>query len=125
MATTFPVLTETRHDGGFIISRAPGTQSFDAAQLGGLAKIPVGAVLGKLTASGLYVPVAPAAVDGSQVAVALLYGARDTTGGTKPATVVSRGCEVQGKELFFTTGMTAPQIAVATAQLAAAGILVR
>lgn len=43
---TYTPLTEIRHDGGFMVSQAPGKQSFDQVTLTGATKILPGTVLG-------------------------------------------------------------------------------
>lgn len=77
-----------------------------------------GTVLGKLTASGKYVPYNNANTDGSQTAVAILYAhAPDLTVDQK-ATIVARQAEVASYALV---GLDAP----ARVELAAIGIIVR
>lgn len=76
--------------------------------------------------TGKYVPVNPAAVDGSQIAAGINYNFNvDTTAADQAATAVVRAAEVNAAELQWPAGTTAPQIAAATAQLAAAGIIAR
>lgn len=89
----------------------------------------LGTVLGKVTATGKYVPLAPAAADGSQNAVGILLQAVDTTvTGTNADTIVAieaRGPSVVESSALNWGAATAPQIAAATAQLVALGIIVR
>lgn len=72
-----------------------------------------------------YVPVNPAAVDGSQIAVAVNFGRVDATLADKPATIISRNAEVNAAELQWPAGTTQPQQAAALAQLAALNIIAR
>lgn len=62
-----------------------------------------GTVLGKVAATGNYVPVDPAngtgegeTPDGSHIAVAVLFAAVDATAGDKPAVITARDAEVGG-----------------------------
>lgn len=86
----------------------------------------VGAVIPIVVAagSGKYTAVAPAAVDGSQVAVAILFDYTDASGGDKVAVAITRAAEVNQSELDYNT-LNAGQITAANQQLAANGIIVR
>jgi Bacteriophage lambda head decoration protein D len=75
--------------------------------------------------NGTFEPLNPAATDGTQTAAAISFGFVDTTLNDKPGTVVIRECEVNGFELVWPAGATAAQIANATAQLKALGIITR
>lgn len=100
----------------------------DAATLAsGTIASPIGQVLGKITATGKYVQVAPAASDGSQTAAAvLLTPITATLGADTTVVVISRGPAVlKNTGVSFTSGMTNNQIAAATAQLQALGITIR
>lgn len=76
---------------------------------------------GKVTQFSLTANVA----NGSQNAACVLFGSVDATSADQPCVVVSRVAEVNGAELIWPAGITAPQQAAATAQLAALGIIVR
>lgn len=52
-----------------------------------IATIPLGTVLGKITATGKYIPAVETAVDGSKVAAAIYIG--DYTGAVVPTTTVA------------------------------------
>jgi hypothetical protein len=80
--------------------------------------------VGKVTASGKYVPVAPAASDGSQTAVAVSLEYVDATSADQPTGALVRDCEVNGGELDFRS-LTTNQITAVKAQLVAASIIVR
>jgi hypothetical protein len=75
--------------------------------------------------SGKVTQLAPAALDGSQNAVGILFYPTDARSGDKPAVITSRLTEVISSEITWPAGITAPQQAVATAQLAALAILLR
>ena len=92
----------------------------------GTAASKVGQVLGLITASGKYTQVAPAAVDGSQTAAAVLMADCDASGGDKVALAVVRGPAIfKDAGLLWTSGMTTGQKTTAKAQLGAASMPVR
>jgi hypothetical protein len=83
-------------------------------------------VLGKITASGKYAAHDPAAVDGTETAVAVLWGKADASGGDAPAVAVVRGPAIVNRhDLVFAGTPSEGEIAAAHAALLAAGILVR
>ncbi len=75
--------------------------------------------------SGKYVALNPAALDGSEKACAIAYANVDASAGDHRLTITARAAEVNGNCLTWPAGITAPQLAAATAQLAALGIIVR
>jgi len=92
----------------------------------GSGVVEVGAVLGKVTASGKYRPVAPGASDGSQTAARISLERVDATDADVPRTVVlSRHAEVVAQALVFASGVNSTQRAAALAQLETAGIVAR
>lgn len=87
----------------------------------------IGAVLGKVTATGKYKLVEASAVDGSQVAAAVLIEDKTIAANTDVKVLaLVRGPALVGKlGLSFGASVdTAPEFAAAYAQLAAIGILV-
>lgn len=72
-----------------------------------------------------YAPLDLTATNGRAFAAAIAYQTVDVTTADKYDTVVTRDIEVNGLELIWPAGITAPQIKSATAQLAQAGILIR
>lgn len=119
------VLTEGPRTAGYLISEANGTRSREVVTLLAGNNLPPGTVLGKVTASGKYTALAPAATDGSEKAAAVLYAGVDATAAEKPAVVTARDSEVQTTELAWPVGATAPQKTAALGQLAALGIVAR
>jgi hypothetical protein len=85
-----------------------------------------GTVLGKVTATGQFVPWAPAAADGSQNAAAIL-GPTTTVaaGSTATAWAITRNARVSDTNLTYVGTPTNPQIAAALVSLASAGIIAR
>ena len=116
----------------YLVSEANGTRSRDVVTLAeGVACNP-GTVLGKVTATGKYVPVDPAngtgegeTPDGSQPAVAVLFAAVDATAGDKPAVITARDAEVETAALIWPAAITPTQKTAALSQLAAVGIVAR
>lgn len=82
-----------------------------------------GQVLGKITASGKYVPVAPAAVDGSEAAAAILIDAVDATSADVDAAVLIGHAQIVTNQLTWTSGMTTNQKNTAVSQLVALNIV--
>lgn len=111
-----------------VISEANGRSSREQILLDALAVRRVaGTVLGKVTATGRYKILAPAAVDGTEVAAAILAPTEDPTDpvGHVRTSAHVRDCEVNGRKLAWPAGITNPQKAAAEAALATAGVLVR
>jgi len=75
--------------------------------------------------SGVYEPINFGASDGTQTAAAISFAIVDATLADKPGTVVIRDAEVNASELIWPTGATAAQIAAASAQLVALGVIPR
>jgi len=75
--------------------------------------------------SGKYFPLNLSANDGTAVAAAILCAYKDVTSADKSAVVMKRICEVNASELIWPAGITTPQIATATAQLAATSVILR
>ena len=92
----------------------------------GAGVLEIGSVLGRITASGKFKLCSPAAVDGSQVAVAVLMTKVDASAADKQALVLARIAEVSNTGLVWHVDLnTAPERATATAELKAVGIIVR
>lgn len=123
------ILTEDRFTGAghYLVSEAAGM--YRSREQGVIASgsgvLKPGAVLGKLTASGKYVPLNPAASTGAQTAVAILWEGCDATTADVRRTVTVRDCEVHADVLVFTAGTTDNQKTAALASLAAAGVIGR
>lgn len=74
---------------------------------------------------GQYAEYDPAATNGAQTAVAVLYDGVDATSAAKDCVIVARDAEVNQHELIWKTGLTDNQKATAGTQLKDQGILVR
>lgn len=88
---------------------------------------PVGAVLGRITASGKYKLSTSGGADGAQTAAAVLLYAVDATGADAIGVVVARGPTIVSKSalVFDATVDDAPKTATKHGQLAALGIVPR
>ena len=120
-------LTELPHHGNFVLSMDDdGNLSVDNITVASSAAVlQPGTVLGKVTASGKFLPIAFAASDGTQNFAGVLMGRADPTAGDVGAVSLARHAEVYASGLIWPTGATAPQIAAALAQAAAALIVAR
>ncbi|NTF32312.1 head decoration protein [Rhizobium skierniewicense] len=121
------VLTENlRRTAHYLVSEADGFRSRDVGLIAsGSGEVEAGAVLGRITASKKFVPLAPAASDGSQNAVAILFESCDATSKDVRRTITARDAEVQAAVLVWANGVTDSQKTAALAQLAALGIAAR
>jgi hypothetical protein len=118
-------LTESTHPGGFLVWEAFRDSTRETITVASGALDP-GTVLGKITASGKYAAHDPAAIDGTETAVALLWGKADASGGDAPAVALIRGPAIVNRhDLVFAGTPSEGEIAAAHAALLAAGILVR
>ncbi|WGD31215.1 head decoration protein [Ancylobacter sp. WKF20] len=123
------VLTEPRRDGEFILNEVNGGGNFSRDTIviaSGAGKVQPGTALGKVTASGKYVPSPATGSDGSQTAVALNVAYVDATSADVKVAAITRSTEVNGKILAYdsTVNDDTKKAAKAT-QLAAVGIIVR
>ena len=91
------------------------------------ASYPVGAVLGRITASGLYKLATSGGSDGAQTAAAVLLTAGDASAADTPGLVVARGPAIVSKAalVFDATVDDAAKTATKHGQLAALGIVPR
>lgn len=91
----------------------------------GSGKVKVGAVLGKVAASGKFKPLAPGASDGTQIAAAIILQYSDATDADQSVVNLKRRAQVVLQELVWPSGITDPQKKTALDQLAALGIIAR
>lgn len=125
--TTF---TEGRHAGEFIHSEAEAGRSRDNVIIpAGTGVVEPGTVLGKVTASGKFVPSTATSVTetaGAQTALAVSINRVDATSADVKAAVISRAAQVKGFALKYDPSVNDPaKVAAKVAQLVAAGIIVR
>lgn len=119
------VLTETMHEGEFIGELAMGIgYHVDQATLISGQNLVAGTVVGKITASGKYTILAPAAGDGSQNAAGVIVpNVNASTGDVATARFLLRGpAQLNANDITWPGGITGPQKTTAIAQLLALGI---
>ncbi len=124
------IFTEGKHGGEYLVSEANTgaggvSRSRDAIEIASGEVLEAGAVLGKVTASGLYVEYNPGAADGSEVAAGILFDGVDASAGDMPAVAHVRDCEVNASEIVWFGGASAGQIATGSEELATLGIITR
>jgi Bacteriophage lambda head decoration protein D len=120
-----PVLNEGRYAGEFVVSEGNGRISREIITVLSGQTLQAAAVLGKVTASGKYKALNPAAVDGSEVAAGILYDAVDASAADAEGAAIVRLAEVNAAELVWPAGITAPQQTTALGQLRALTIIAR
>lgn len=119
------LLIEGKHRGEYIVAEANGDRSRETVLFAqGAAKVSACTVMGLITATNKYVPLAPTAADGSQNAAGISYGNVDVTTADKKAVITARDTTVNASDLAWGTA-TAAQIAAAKLQLAGVGIICR
>ncbi len=122
-----PVLTQPPSMGDLLKYEANPDYCRETVTLLAGTDYPLGAVLGKITASGKYKLSPDTGTDGSEVAVAVLIEAVDATAADATGLIVARGPAIVSKAQlnFDATVGTAAKIAAKEGQLAAAGIVPR
>ena len=120
-----PVLNEGRYAGEFVVSEGNGKISRETITVLSGQNLQAGAVLGKVTASGKYEALAPAAVDGSETAAGILYDAVDASAADAEGVAIVRLAEVNAAELVWPEGITGPEQTTALGELAALNIIAR
>ena len=85
-------LTEGKHAGGFLVWEVLRDYTRETVTIAsGAGQLEPGTVLGKVTASGKFLPHAPAAADGTQTAVAICYARVDATAADADGVAVFQG----------------------------------
>jgi hypothetical protein len=125
-----PVLTKEPTLGDLLKYELNGNYTREVVTLKGGTNYPLGAVLGRITASGIY-RFSPAATvtgdEGAETAVAVLIEPVDATAGDRSGLVVARGPAIVSKgALVFDASVDQPaEIAAKHAELSAAGVVPR
>lgn len=120
------ILVEGRHPGGFLVWEAFRDFCRETVTIASGADLQPGTVLGRVTASGKYAAHLNTATNGTETAVAVLWGHADAASADKLAVAVVRGPAIVNQhDLVFAGTPSAADIAAAHAELRAAGIIVR
>ncbi len=123
MATVF---IEALNLGDLLKYEAPNLYSRDRITLAAGQHLPLGAVVGTVTATGQFKQIDPSAQDGTQVAAGVLLQACDATLIDRDdALVVARHAIVAHHALAWPDAITHAEQLNAIAQLKALGVLVR
>ena len=121
-----PTLTEPLNLGDLLKYEAPNLYSRDRVTVVSGQSLPLGAVVGIVTASGKFKQIDPSAEDGSQVAAGVLLQASDATLADRDdGLVVARHAIVADHTLAWPDAVTNSEKLAAIAQLKALGVLVR
>ncbi|MFK7701751.1 head decoration protein [Pseudomonas caspiana] len=103
---------EPMHAGEFLLSEAPGTISREAINVAAGAALEPGQVLGLISLTGEFAPYDPLAEDGTENAVAILYGPLGESDVTRRGRAVVRLAEIS--EVHLTGLDLAAEKALAT-----------
>jgi hypothetical protein len=117
-------LTEPLRNTGFILSEGNGSISREQGTIASGNNLAAGTVLA-VNGAGKLVPLAPAAIDGTEVPVGILYAATDAATAEQKCTILSRLAEVVGDRLVWAAGITTNQKNAAIALLVARNIILR
>jgi hypothetical protein len=121
-----PTLTQAPNLGDLLKYEAPNLYSREPATVAAGQNLPLGAVVGRVTATGKLAALDPSATDGTEVAAGVLGNAVDATLiDREDAILIARHAIVARGALIWPAGLSAAQRAAAIAQLEARGILVR
>ena len=119
-----PELQEGRYAGEFVVSEGNGKISRETITVLSGENLAAAAILGKVTASGKYKVLDPAAVDGSEAAAGILYDAVDASAADAAGVAIVRLAEVNAAELVW-PGISGGEQATALGELAAHNIIAR
>lgn len=120
------VFSESMNLGDLLKYEAPNLYSRDRVTVVAGQTLPLGAVVGMVTATGKVKQIDPSATDGSQYAAGVLMQAVDAALAERPdGLMVARHVIVADHALQWPTGITTAEQQAAVAQLKALGVLVR
>lgn len=120
------VFSESMNLGDLLKYEAPNLYSRDRVTVVAGQALPLGAVVGMVTATGKIKQIDPSATDGSQYASGVLMQAVDAALAERlDGLMVARHAIVAGHALQWPTGITTAEQQAAVAQLKALGVLVR
>ena len=121
-----PVITEGLNLGDLLKYEAPNLYSRDQVTVGAGQNLPLGTVVGLVTATAKLKQIDPSATDGSQYAAGVLMQAVDATLiDREDGLMLARHAIVADHALAWPAAITAAEKQAATLQLKSLGILVR
>lgn len=119
-------LAESLNLGDLLKYEAPNFYSRDRVTVAAGQTLPLGTVVGQITATGHYAQIDPSATDGRQVAAGVLLQACDAALIDRDdGLIVARHAIVAHHALHWPEGIAAAERLTALAQLKALGVLVR
>lgn len=116
------VITETTHRGEFLVSEANGHRSRSTVTIASGENLEAGAVLGEVTADGTFKLYNPNNADGSETAVAVLYGAVDASDGEIEGVAIDNDAVVDPAMLTWFDGATDAEKTTGLSELRNVGI---
>lgn len=120
------VFTESMNLGDLLKYEAPNLYSRDRVTVAAGQNLPLGAVIGVVTATGKVKQIDPSATDGTQLAAGVLMQACDAALAERTdGLIVARHAIVADHALQWPTGITTGEQQAAIAQLKSLGVLVR
>ncbi|PLT16029.1 head decoration protein [Ralstonia mannitolilytica] len=120
------VLAEPLNLGDLLKFEAPNLYSRDRVTVAAGQNLPLGAVIGIVTATGKVTRIDPPATDGTQVAAGVLLQACDATLADRDdGLIIARHAIVADHALVWPEAITNAEKLTAVAQLKALGVLVR
>lgn len=120
------VFAESMNLGDLLKYEAPNLYSRDRVTVAAGQNLPLGAVVGVVTATGKVKQIDPSATDGTQVASGVLMQACDAALAERTdGLIVARHAIVADHALQWPTGITTGEQQAAIAQLKSLGVLVR
>ncbi|KRG85652.1 head decoration protein [Stenotrophomonas sp. CW117] len=121
-----PVITEGLNLGDLLKYEAPNLYSRDQITVGAGQNLPLGTVVGLVTATGKLKQIDPSATDGSQYAAGVLMQAVDATLiDREDGLMLARHAIVADHALAWPAAITSAEKLAAIAQLKSLGVLVR
>jgi hypothetical protein len=121
-----PAMQEPINLGDLLKYEAPNLYSRDRVTVAAGQTLPLGTVLGQITATGKVKQIDPSATDGSQYAAGVLMQDADAAlADRNDGLMVARHAIVSDHALHWPTGITTAEQQAAIQQLKALGVLVR
>jgi hypothetical protein len=121
-----PAIAEPLNLGDLLKYEAPNLYSRDRVTVASGQNLPLGMVVGTVTATGKFKRIDPSATDGTQVAAGVLLQAVDATQAERDdGLIVSRHAIVADHALAWPDAITSAEQHTAIAQLKALGVIVR
>ena len=121
-----PAIQEALNLGDLLKYEAPNLFSRDQVTVLAGEVLPLGAVVGQVSATSKVKALDPTATDGSELAIGVLIAPQDALSGDQTdGLIVARHALVADHALTWPAGMTPQQKDTALSQLKALGILVR